>query len=145
MQILEQDDQRAGLGQSPQQAQDRLAPHGRRMVALAIAADGRDDRAKRGQPRSQLGVGGEPAISQRLEQRFGQRPVRRTGAAGYGPAGNHRHPAGPGLVGHLAGQAGLADARLASQEHEATRATPCRGRCRLQRAGLRVPPHHDWA
>ena len=145
VQILEQDDQRGGLGQPAQQAQDCFAADGRRMVALAIAAGGRNDRAKRGQPRSQAGVGGEPAISQRLQQRFGQRPVRRAGAARYRPAGNHCHPVGPGLAGYLAGQAGLADPRLASEEYEATRAAPCRGRCRPQHAGLRVPPHHDWA
>jgi hypothetical protein len=145
VQILEQDDQRAGLGQSAQQAQDRFATHGRRMVPLTISARGRNDRAKRGQPRSQFGVRGEPAISQCLEQRFGQRPVRRTGAARYGPAGNHCHPVSPGLISCVAGQAGLANPRLASQEYEATRATLAARQRRPQRAGSGPAPPRPGA
>jgi hypothetical protein len=49
----------------------------------------------------------EPAISQPLEQRFGRRSVPRTGAARYGPVGNHCHPVSPGLISYVAGQAGL--------------------------------------
>jgi hypothetical protein len=52
---------------------------------------------------------------------------------------------GAGLVSYLAGQAGLANPRLASHEYEATRTAPYRGQGRLQHAGLRIPPYHDGA
>ena len=145
VQILEHHDQRARPGEPPQQLQHRLAPHGQGVVTARAIAGGRDDRAERGQPRRQTGVVGETAIPQHLKQRFGQRPVRRTGARGHGPARGHRRRAGQGLAGHLAGQARLADARLAGEEHQGARAIICRGKCRLQHTGLRVPPHQNGA
>jgi crotonobetainyl-CoA:carnitine CoA-transferase CaiB-like acyl-CoA transferase len=145
VQVLEHDDEHARLSQPAQQAQDRFAADGRRMLPVTVPARRRDDRAERGQPRRQLGVIGQPAMTQRLVQGLGQRPVRRTGASRNRAAGDHHDGTGTGnrLARRLAGQPGLADARLAGEEHQAACTVAGSGECRPQRARLRLPPHYQ--
>jgi len=145
MQILEHHDQRAGPGQPPQQTQDGLAPHRRRRITMAPAAEDRHYRPERREPRRKVPVIRDTPITQRLEQRLGQRPIRDAGAAGDRPARCHRHVPRPGVTGHLADEPGLADARLASHEHQAARAISGSAQRRPQRAKLRLPPHNHRA
>ena len=145
MQILERHHHGAGPSQPPQQTQDGLAPHRRRRITVALAAEGRHDCPKRREPRRKVLVVRDATITQCLEQHLGQRPIRGAGAAGHRPAGYHRRVPRPGLAGHLANKPGLADARFASDEHQAARAISGSAQRRPQRPKLRFPPDNHRA
>jgi hypothetical protein len=82
-------------------------------------------------------------LAQRLQQRLSQRPVGASGAGRYRPPGQHRHAVCPCLGGQLTGQPGLADSRLAGEEHDRARAIPGRRERRPQRVSLR-PATYDY-
>jgi hypothetical protein len=141
VQVFEHQQQAGAPGEPPQQLQHGLAAHRCRVVTAAVTfrtADRGNHRPQRGQPRRQAGVVGKHALAQRLQQRLCHRPVRDAGAGGYGTAGKHRRPARPRLGGQFASQPGLADPRLAGEEHHRARAVPgCRERGPQPR-GLRI-------
>ena len=138
MQILEHHDQRAGPSQSPQQTQDSLATYRRRRITMAPAAEGRHNCPERREPRRKVPVVGEITITQRLEQRFGQRPIRGAGAAGDRPARYHRHVPRPGRRWPPREQAGTC---LCPPRQSGTPCCPCHQRqCSAPPAARQAPP-----
>ena len=144
VQVLQDDDHAAGIRDAAEQLDQCLAPDRRRNLSPVIRpANARDDRAERRQPGHQAAVTGHRMTPKRLQQCLGQRPAGHADPGWHPTAGYHRRARTCGLDCHLMDQAGLANARLARQEHApappAQRVSEIRG----EHPELLLPADHD--
>ena len=122
--VVQRDEERLLAGDGSEEAANR--------VEQADALTFGHDRARRpARPRVRVGGRGELfEISSERADDLHPRPVRRSAALLPATAGDGTHAVLPGYQGELAHQPGLADARLAGQEHE----RPAGGRRLLERS-----------
>jgi hypothetical protein len=110
---------------------------------LACRADARQDRPQRGQPGRQFPLGGRRLVAHGLQQRLGQRPVRRASSGRYRPPGHGKGPGRAGMPGQFPHQPGLADPGFTGDEHHAALTRHGTGQGIAQRGLLSVPPEHN--